>query len=175
MKQTHDALMFAIDRHGDQTRKDGKTPYFTHPIGVALLVARYGGDDNQIRIAKLHDVVEDCDVTIDEIREIFGDDVANGVDALTNTSKQIAPELNRAQRKALDNKRLASILKRYKMVKLCDILYNVSDLDGLDKGFALKFLEEKRQQSRVVADGNLQIYYEIQEMIEQQIAKLEKR
>lgn len=168
------ALAFATLKHEGQTRKDNKTPYIVHPVGVAKIVETYGGDMNQICIAKLHDVVEDCDCTVDEIRQEFGNDIANGVAALTNTSKQDAPHLNRAARKARDNEKLAKIDKRYKLVKLADIYYNVNDLEGFNRGFAFKFLEEKRTQAEVVREGSEELYLKIIESINRQELRLGK-
>jgi (p)ppGpp synthase/HD superfamily hydrolase len=165
-------LLFATEKHLGQTRKNGVTEYITHPIGVAKIVEKYGGDEAQIQIALLHDVLEDCDCTDLEIYEAFGQDVADGVIALTNTSKQKAPDLNRATRKALDNERLATIPTRYKLVKLADIYYNVNDLDGLERGFAFKFLDEKRRQAEVVREGNEELYEAIIESIDRQQERL---
>lgn len=169
------ALEFATAAHDGQTRKNGVTPYITHPIGVAKIVREYGGDDNQIIIAKLHDVIEDCEVTADEIRAEFGDDIADGVVALTNTSKQDAPELNRAARKARDNQKLKVIADRYKLVKLADIYYNVNDLDGFKAGFAFKFLGEKAMQAQAVKEGSEELYQKVIESISRQSERLLNR
>lgn len=155
------ALKFATLKHAGQTRKNGTTPYITHPVGVAKIVEAHGGDLEQIIIAKLHDVVEDCECTDQEIHDEFGKDVADGVLALTNTSKLERPDLNRAARKARDNEKLAKIPVRYKLVKLADIYYNVSDLDGFKKGFAFKFLGEKREQAAAVREGSEVLYNKI--------------
>ncbi len=172
MRQKAQAL--AAQLHAGQTRKDGVTPYITHTVGVADLVAYWGGDENQQAIAELHDVIEDCYeghlklTGFKVIRQQFGDEIALGVLDLTNTSKQDAPELNRAARKALDTKRLENIPKKTKLVKLCDIKYNVNDLEGFDYGFALKFLAEKRLQAQAVCEGNKYLYLEILQDIERQ-------
>jgi guanosine-3',5'-bis(diphosphate) 3'-pyrophosphohydrolase len=165
------ALLFAADKHEGQFRKDDVTPYVYHCMGVADIVEEYGGDENQIIIAKLHDVIEDCDCTYEEILDQFGKDIADGVVALTNTSKQDRPDLNRAGRKFVDNTRLIQIAERYKFVKLADILYNVSDLHGLPQGFAVKFLHEKEEQARAVSSGSGTLYQEIIYTIEYQLNK----
>lgn len=166
------AHAFATEKHEGQTRKNGITPYITHPIGVAKIVGMYGGDDNQVAIALLHDVLEDCDCTDQELVEAFGEDVADGVIALTNTSKIQRPDLNRAARKQMDNERLKTIDDRYKLVKLADIYYNVNDLNGLERGFALKFLQEKKNQAYVVREGNQALYENILTSIETQEDRL---
>lgn len=169
------ALAFATLKHEGQTRKDGVTPYIIHPVGVAKIVEAYGGDEAQIVIAKLHDVIEDCECTDQEIYEEFGQDVADGVLALTNTSKVERPDLNRAARKARDNAKLAKIDERYKLVKLADIYYNVNDLAGFKRGFAFKFLEEKRVQAGVVREGSEELYLKIIESIDRQELRLGKQ
>lgn len=147
------ALDFAIRAHDGQTRKDGKTLYITHPIGVAALVDQYGGTPDQVITALLHDVVEDCDVTLDQIYLEFGAEICRMVGDLTNTSKQERPELNRAARKALDAERLASVEMDSQFVKLCDIYYNISDLNGLEPGFRIKFLREKKLQVETMSQN----------------------
>ena len=173
------ALLFATHAHDNRAskeenrfRKNGTTPYITHPIGVAKIVEQYGGDEAQICAAKLHDVLEDCDVTFDELTEEFGEDIAGMVRDLTNTSKLDAPELNRAARKARDNLKLEKITDRAKLVKLADIYYNVNDLDGFQPGFARKFLGEKQEQAYVVREGSAELYAKVVESIDRQFARL---
>ena len=145
------ALDCAIRSHENQHRKDGSTLYVTHPIGVAALVDQYGGNENQVIAALLHDVVEDCDITLSEVADKFGEDVAQIVGDLTNTSKQDRPELNRAARKKLDAHLLAQASSSSQLVKLCDIYYNISDLHGLETGFRIKFLLEKKLQTQTMS------------------------
>ena len=145
------ALEFATQAHEGQFRKCGKVPYITHPIGVANLVEKVGGSTEQIVIALLHDVIEDCDgYDYKRIKDEFGTDTAEGVLDLTNTSKTDRPELNRGQRKMLDNARLAKIPYSSKVVKLADIYYNVHDLKGMNEGFISRFLQEKFNQTQAM-------------------------
>ena len=76
MQRVRDAYALAAEAHKEQRRKTGE-PYIIHPIAVARIVAEeleLGA--NPVIAAFLHDVVEDTDYTIEEIRERFGDDVA---------------------------------------------------------------------------------------------------
>ena len=84
MQHVRDAYALAAEAHKEQRRKTGE-PYIIHPIAVARIVAEeleLGA--NPVIAAFLHDVVEDTDYTIEEIREHFGDDVAFLVGSLPN-------------------------------------------------------------------------------------------
>lgn len=82
------AFEFAVQAHAGQKYAD--LPYFTHPLAVAEeLVKRFpDADQDTIIIALLHDVVEDTDVTLDMIREMFGDAVARGVELVTKDNSK---------------------------------------------------------------------------------------
>jgi (p)ppGpp synthase/HD superfamily hydrolase len=75
------ALRWAAIRHRDQTRKGSGTPYFEHVVGVAMILDRLGFEEDVIEdvivAALLHDVVEDTEATLDDVRENFGDSVAS--------------------------------------------------------------------------------------------------
>jgi (p)ppGpp synthase/HD superfamily hydrolase len=86
------ALQFATEKHEGQVRKVSGEKYITHPIFVAELCRKYKTSknlDSLIVSCLLHDVVEDCGVTIDEIRSTFGDLTANIVDELTTDVEQV--------------------------------------------------------------------------------------
>lgn len=85
--RVRDAYALAAEAHKDQRRKAGD-PYITHPIAVARIVAEdleLGA--NPVIAALLHDVVEDTDYTIEDIRDRFGDDVAFLVGVVTKQKK----------------------------------------------------------------------------------------
>jgi (p)ppGpp synthase/HD superfamily hydrolase len=77
------ALDFAREAHSGQRRKQTGEPFVEHPIAVADLLAETGCDTSVLAAAYLHDVVEKTDVPLTEIRERFGDEVAELVDALS--------------------------------------------------------------------------------------------
>jgi len=72
------ALAFATKLHEGQFRKpeEQKIPYITHPKAVAEIVAKYTDDEDVIAAAILHDTIEDCDYTMDEMRREFGERVS---------------------------------------------------------------------------------------------------
>ena len=73
------AYEFAAKAHANQVRSSGE-PYITHPLAVSYILLELGMDTDTICAAMLHDVVEDTDVTLEEIKKLFGQDVAMLVD-----------------------------------------------------------------------------------------------
>jgi guanosine-3',5'-bis(diphosphate) 3'-pyrophosphohydrolase len=79
------ALEKAREAHAGQVRNgSGGMPYVEHPIAVAARLDAHGYGEKALAAALLHDVVEDSDTTLDQIRELFGDEVAGMVGALTD-------------------------------------------------------------------------------------------
>lgn len=88
------ALVFATQHHQHQHRKGTKIPYMTHLLNVCKLVAENNCSDEVLAAALLHDIVEDTDVTIEEVETIFGKQVAEIVRGAT--------ELDKLERKAIE-------------------------------------------------------------------------
>jgi (p)ppGpp synthase/HD superfamily hydrolase len=82
-----EALQYAVEAHGDQTRKGTGVPYVSHLLGVASLVLEEAGDEDEAIAALLHDVVEDQGgkPRLDDVRRRFGDRVADLVDACSDS------------------------------------------------------------------------------------------
>ena len=78
----NDALDFATKAHTGQTRLSGG-PYIDHPITAATYLADLHLDEKTIAAALLHDVVEDCDIPLSDIKKEFGEEVAKLVDGVT--------------------------------------------------------------------------------------------
>ena len=92
----HRSYALAEEAHRPQRRKSGE-PYILHPIAVAMIVANeIGLGAEPICAALLHDVVEDTDHTVKEIREMFGDDVATLVNVVTKKKKSTMKPLFRS-------------------------------------------------------------------------------
>jgi len=87
-RRLQQAFTYASDLHGTQTRKGKDVPYISHLMGVAAIVLEQGGTENQAIGALLHDAVEDQDVTVEEIRERFNDEVAQIVGGCTNAETE---------------------------------------------------------------------------------------
>ncbi len=120
------ACVFACSRHHGQRRKGSGAPYVTHPMGVASLVGDYGGNEDQAIAALLHDVMEDCGVTKEEIAARYGERVANIVDACTDTTESPKPPWRERKEKhlALVRNKPADV----KLVLSCDKLHNASTI-----------------------------------------------
>jgi guanosine-3',5'-bis(diphosphate) 3'-pyrophosphohydrolase len=86
-KLVRDAYELLLAEHGDERQKVNGRPYVEHSVLVATDVARAGFEPEMIAAALLHDIVEDSDVTVDELRERFGDRVAGLVDVMTDTAE----------------------------------------------------------------------------------------
>ena len=84
--RVRDAYTYAKEHHDGQLRKDG-SPYITHPLEVAHLVADLGLDADSIIAALLHDTIEDTDATHEEVAKRFGVTVANLVEGVTKLNK----------------------------------------------------------------------------------------
>lgn len=136
------ALAFAQKAHGNQKRRYTGEPYWTHLIEVAELVAATpGATEAMVATALLHDVVEDTDVTLDEIRDTFGPTIAYYVQLLTDPPLAYG---NRAKRKAHVIEKMRVAPAAVKTIKLADMLANTSTIDKHDPDFAKVYLEEKR-------------------------------
>src|SRR4051794_24993753 len=85
-----DAIAFAARAHRHQLRKDGQTPYASHPFRVCLVLRHvFGIDDTKVLTAAvLHDTIEDTTTDNDDLSERFGPDVARWVAALTKDKRQ---------------------------------------------------------------------------------------
>ena len=144
------ALEFATEAHAGQSRLSGE-PYVEHPIATAEFLAERRMDATTLVAALLHDVIEDCDVTREQIEEQFGDDVAKLVDGVTKmNSMDVLTRGDRANTTAftingdseLDERaarQAASMRKmlvamaedvRVVLIKLADRLHNMRTLDA---------------------------------------------
>jgi guanosine-3',5'-bis(diphosphate) 3'-pyrophosphohydrolase len=145
-----EALQYSKDAHKHQFRKSGQ-PYIIHPILVASIVSSITDDESMAIAALLHDVVEDTDVSIEKVTELFGSDVSHLVEGLTKIDSIRDSELipstsnERLIVSALSFRKmlLASIKDvRVLVVKLCDRLHNMLTLDALPEHKQLRIAEE---------------------------------
>lgn len=132
------AYDYAMAAHGGQMRASGD-PYFSHPLAVAAILTELRADPATVATALLHDVVEDTDITRDDIRDAFGEEIAQLVDGVTKLS-QI--ELRDEASKQAENFRKLVVAMaddvRVLLVKLADRLHNMRTLHHIQQ-------QEKRQ------------------------------
>lgn len=141
LERMRKAYEFAAEAHSAQRRKSGE-PYIMHPIAVAAIVAEeLELGENPVISAFLHDVVEDTDYTIEDIRERFGDDVAFLVDTVTKRKKD-----SYQHSKQVDNYRqiLESVHYdiRALLIKLADRLHNMRTLESMRPDKQMKIAGE---------------------------------
>lgn len=125
------AYEFAEFHHRGQRRASGE-PYITHPVAVATILARYGVDEDTIIGALCHDVVEDCDVELAEIRRRFGPVVETIVDGCTKLTR--ASTETKADQKAETLRKVILAMAdepRVILIKLADRLHNMRTVAGM--------------------------------------------
>ena len=136
------AQIFATAAHAaiGQKRKYSGDDYIVHPARVASIVMRHGGTDEMVAAAWLHDTVEDTDVTPILITKMFGVDVADIVEGLTDIS--LPDDGNRAKRKSIDRMHSANASTEAQFVKCADIVDNSWDIAENDLSFAKVYKSE---------------------------------
>jgi len=167
IKPENYARLFATAAHTaiDQQRKYTGEPYINHPKAVVEILKTIPHTTEMICAAWLHDVVEDTNVTIDIIKEHFGDLVAQYVDELTDISSP--SDGNREFRKNLDLAHTANASNEAKTIKLADLIHNTSSIVKHDTGFAEIYLAEKRRLLEVLREGNKELWQTAHDLCKQ--------
>ncbi len=142
VKKIREAFNFSLDAHKDMRRKSGE-PYIYHPIEVArIVVEEIGLGATSIISALLHDVVEDTEYEVSDIKRRFGQKVANIVDGLT----KISANSSKSSSNQAENfrKMLLTISKdiRVVLIKIADRLHNMRTLKSMPKDKQLKIKSE---------------------------------
>jgi len=149
MEKIQRAYLYAKQLHEGQFRASGE-PYIMHPVSVAEIAASLGLDTDSICAALLHDTVEDCGtlVSLDDISEKFGPEVANLVDGLT---KLVSIPFNDKAEEQMENLRKMFLAMnkdiRVIFVKLCDRLHNMRTLAA-----------KKEEKRRITALETMHVY-----------------
>lgn len=157
------AYVFAMKKHGAQLRASGD-PYYSHPVEVAGILTKFKLDSSSIIAGLLHDTVEDTDTTVEEVKNLFGEQVAQLVDGLT---KLAMIEQKSADKKQAENFRKLLLAMsediRVLLIKLADRLHNMR---------TLHFLKNPEKRARI-AKETLDIYAPLAERIGMQEVKSE--
>ena len=149
VEQVQRALEFAIEKHEGQLRRSGD-PYVTHPIAVARLCAELHMDAATLAAALLHDTIEDCGVTAEQLRAKFGPDVTLLVEGATKIEQLPDRALDTEQADAETLRKMFLAMAedvRVVIVKMADRLHNMRTLE---------FLDGDRQQA--IARETMEIY-----------------
>ena len=154
------AYVFAMKMHAAQKRESGD-PYFSHPLEVAEILINYRMDSATVIAALLHDTVEDTAASYEDLKELFGQTVADLVRGMTKLSKlEITPE---ASKQAQNFQKLVLAISediRVLLIKLADRLHNMRSLHIR--------AEEKRHR---IAKETLEIYVPLAERMGMQAIK----
>lgn len=160
------ARTFAIAAHAaiDQKRKYTGVPYTAHCENVVNIVKSVPHTEEMLSAAWLHDVVEDTKVSIELIKQEFGEDIADLVEWLTDVSR---PEMgNRATRKAIDRDHIARAPADAQTIKLADLIDNRSDIIQHDKDFGKVYIKEAALSLDVLTKGNMALRIALDSVIE---------
>ncbi len=156
MNTVKQAFEFASKAHAGQTRKDGKTPYILHPVAVSMnVIDTYivGCGESELTfmdkcmiVALLHDVIEDCGVTVEELIAEFGAWIADPMIHVSSVTK--GDSRPRQVRKQVDEDHYANGCEIAQTVKVADMLHNISDMGNnpdADLKYQLMYLNEKKR------------------------------
>ncbi len=122
------AYDFAARAHANQMRSSGE-PYISHPVAVSYILLQLGMDTDTVCAGFLHDVVEDTDFTLEDIRKNFGQDVAMLVDGVTKLGK--IPLFTKEEQQAENVRKILLAMSqdiRVIIIKLADRLHNMRTL-----------------------------------------------
>ncbi len=145
--QVWEGYRYAFKAHDGVVRKTGE-PYIIHPVSVACILAELHMDIPTIMAALLHDVVEDTPITAGDIKDIFGQQVAELVDGVTKLDKIEFQSASQAQAENFRKMLLAmSQDVRVILVKLADRLHNMQTLEAM-----------RPEKQRLIAKETLDIY-----------------
>ena len=157
----------------NQRRKYSGDPYIVHPERVAQIVSTVTSDKVTIAAAWLHDVVEDTPVTIEEITEKFGSEVAEIVASVT---KIVDGKKMGREKAALININHAALgSSKAQTVKLADVIDNTSDIVGRDPEFAVVYLREKKMLLELLDKGNPELHQRAEQIVINSLATLASR
>lgn len=168
-KKQSDLFDFVKMSHGEQKRKYTGDPYWTHLKSVAEICTHYCLDFQLIiEVALCHDLLEDTEVTVDQLSEALEKfeycpfdvtTIVNAVIQLTDVfTTEDYPKMNRAERKIRECERMVSISHLAQTVKCADLIDNTKSIVEYDKAFAKTYVKEKRSLLNVLRKAKPDLY-----------------
>ena len=149
LKLIRRAYDFAKSKHGDQLRRSGE-PYIIHPVQVAYILSTLGLDESTICAALLHDVIEDTDVTLQDLSKEFSPEIAEMVDGVTKLT-QLNYEHDKIEVQAENLRKMFLAMAkdiRVIMIKLADRLHNMRTMQYQSPA---KQIEKSRETMEIYA------------------------
>jgi guanosine-3',5'-bis(diphosphate) 3'-pyrophosphohydrolase len=132
-QQVEDAFVYACVHHADQRRRSGED-FIVHPVGVAKICAGMRLDTATLCAALLHDTVEDTSASLDDVREVFGEEIAGLVDGVTKLTGLTFQSRDEAQAENYRKMMVAMATDiRVILIKLADRLHNMRTIAALSK------------------------------------------
>lgn len=153
------ALSLASKFHKGQKRKYNDEDYILHPIRVAtILIPLYGIESIIVYAALLHDVIEDCNLSLEDIeniRTVFGEEVLVLIEEVTNISQtdEFLSKQNRKARKSADLDKIRGISRLGMNIKAADRIDNLLDMSNAPEGWMRKYLAESRELYNVISNN----------------------
>lgn len=132
---------FAAKAHAGQTRRGGE-PYYNHVYRVAHLVGELTEDEDMIAAAFLHDTMEDCGITAEELSQEFGANIAALVQELTNDETL----LNELGKEEYMVRKLSALSAKSLLIKLCDTLNNMTETNRPTQAGTYARIQQRLQQ-----------------------------
>ena len=131
VQEVEDSYVFARDAHNGQLRSSGD-PYITHPVAVAKILATLHLDHQTVMAALLHDVIEDCEVSREDLADKFGERVAGLVEGVSKLTQIKFRSREEAQAENFRKMMMAMVEDlRVVLIKLADRLHNMRTLGSL--------------------------------------------
>lgn len=143
LEKLEEAILFAVKKHKGQVRKNDGRPYILHPFSVMQHLYNSKESDNiyLLGIASLlHDLVEDCNVSLEKIAKKFGMKVASLVEELTS-DKELIKVMGKTR---YLSEKMTSMSSYALVIKLCDRLDNLTDIDKMSDEFREKYTKQTK-------------------------------
>lgn len=147
------AMNVSMEAHWTQVRKYTGDPYWLHCLAVYNQVKAWGGSEDMLCAALLHDTLEDTKLTEYRLWKAFGGDVLELVIELTDEyTHEAFPELNRDERKKREAARIGACSLEARVIKLADMNDNTTSIVAHDPKFAAVYLAEKARVLSLIGD-----------------------